>query len=182
MPPSPRFGNIANRQRPAQLMSQTMRIRKAHVREAGFLSKLAVRSKAYWGYSQEFLDACRSELRVDAARLEDENFECFVAVDDGSIHGFYATERVSACTYELEALFVEPESIGRGVGQLLVEHAVQMAAGRDIKRLVIQGDPNATGFYARIGARQIGTRESDSIPGRHLPLFEIDIEGWQSQG
>jgi hypothetical protein len=32
---------------------------------------------------------------------------------------------------------------------------------------------HAAGFYAAIGARAIGSRESASIPGRELPLYEL---------
>jgi len=31
-------------------------------------------------------------------------------------------------------------------------------------------------FYVAVGAKQIGTRESDSVPGRFLPLFELDLK------
>ena len=41
--------------------------------------------------------------------------------------------------------------------------------------MLIQGDPHAEGFYRSIGARRIGTRLSESIPGRELPLFSIDL-------
>ena len=40
---------------------------------------------------------------------------------------------------------------------------------------MIQGDPNAEGFYLRCGAVRIGERESASIPRRMLPLFEIRL-------
>ena len=40
---------------------------------------------------------------------------------------------------------------------------------------MIQGDPNASKFYEAAGARLVGTRESGSVPGRDLPLYEIDI-------
>jgi GNAT superfamily N-acetyltransferase len=93
------------------------------------LSALALRSKAYWGYSSDFLDA----------------------------------------------LFVEPAHIGTGIGRLLIQHALQTLADCGAVRLIIQGDANATEFYKAAGARQTGARESGSIPGRYLPLFESEI-------
>jgi hypothetical protein len=34
-----------------------LRLRPGHEEEAGLLSELALRSKGYWGYDQDFLDA-----------------------------------------------------------------------------------------------------------------------------
>lgn len=156
-------------------MSSSLKIRQAFPQEANLLSRLALRSKAHWGYSQDFLDACRSELTIDASRLGTEDYQCFAAFDGESIVGFYALESVAAGSYELDAFFVEPEHIGSGVGRLLIQHAVRKLSERGVERLIIQGDPHATEFYIAAGARQVGTRASTSIPGRELPLFEIDI-------
>jgi hypothetical protein len=107
-----------------------MGIREAFPDEARLLSDLALRSKAHWGYSQDFLDSCRPELTVDPAQIGSDDYQYFATVDEDVIIGFYALEHLDD-GYELEALFVEPA--------------------------------------------HIGTRESASIPGRYLPLFEIEI-------
>lgn len=41
--------------------------------------------------------------------------------------------------------------------------------------MIIQDDPNAEAFYLAAGGVRTGDRESDSIPGRFLPLFVIDV-------
>ena len=151
-------------------------IREACPEEASSLSELALRSKAYWGYSQEFLGSCRSELAVDPDRIGSEDYQCFVAVDGDEVLGFYTVKEISDRVYELEALFVEPQHIGTGVGRSLMQRAVRSLSRQGAARLIIQGDPNATDFYVAAGARQVGSRESGSIPGRYLPLFEIEIE------
>ncbi|CAH8245865.1 hypothetical protein WJ0W_003100 [Paenibacillus melissococcoides] len=46
-----------------------MLIRKAKPDEAGYLSGLAFRSKAYWGYSHDFMEACRDSLTVSPERI-----------------------------------------------------------------------------------------------------------------
>jgi len=74
---------------------------------------------------------------------------------------------------ELVALFVTPARIGTGMGRRLMAHAVEAARERGAARIVIQGDPNVAPFYLAGGAERIGERESCSIPGRCLPLFEI---------
>lgn len=151
-----------------------MRIRAADPCEAAQLSDLAFRAKAHWGYSDEFMQACADELTYPPEQIAAGGFE--VLEDEGEIRGFYALSKVSPSTLELDALFVAPEHIGRGYGRALMTHA--LAAAREwahVERLVIQADPNAAPFYERAGARRIGERPSDSIPGRMLPLYEIDI-------
>ena len=39
--------------------------------------------------------------------------------------------------------------------------------------MTIEADPDAAPFYRRIGARDVGTAPSGSIPGRELPLLEL---------
>lgn len=151
-------------------------IREAYPDEAGLLSELALRSKAHWGYSQDFLDSCRSELAVDPDQIGSTDYQCFVAVNSNGALGFCTVINVSESVYELEALFVEPAYIGTGVGRSLFQHAVSLLSEKGAARLMIQGDPNASHFYNAAGARQAGYRESGSIPGRYLPLFEIEFE------
>ena len=151
-------------------------IRPAVPDEAACLSDLAMRSKAHWGYSPEFMESCRSELTVDRKHILSDQFDYVVAVEKETVVGFYAIEAVSSTDFELEALFVEPVRIRCGIGRLLVQHAVRNVAGKGGETLLIQGDPNATKFYSAAGARHIGSRESESIPGRFLPLFQIRIE------
>jgi GNAT superfamily N-acetyltransferase len=149
-----------------------MQLRDARPDEAGLLSDLAFRSKAYWGYSPAFMDACREELTWTATDLDQ---LCFVVVEDEQVAGFYALERLSADEVELEALFVEPARIGRGYGRILIEDAKQRASAMGASRMIIQGDPNAGRFYRAVGGKLTGTRESASIPGRMLPIFSIDL-------
>jgi GNAT superfamily N-acetyltransferase len=153
----------------------SIRIRAARTDEAGALSELSQRSKAHWGYDPAFLDACADELRIDPPALDDARQVWRVAVDDRRIAGVYGLVPLDADTAELEALFVEPDAIGAGIGACLVDDALREARARGYRRLIIQGDPNATGFYAAMGAVRIGERESASIPGRFLPLFELCI-------
>lgn len=156
-------------------MSESQLIREAYPHEAELLSALALRSKAHWGYSPDFLDSCRDELTVDRSRIGSVDYRCFVAVEENSILGFYALESIAGGVHELDALFVEPAHIGTGIGRLLFKHALQILADCGAVRLIIQGDANATEFYKAAGARQTGTRESGSVPGRYLPLFELEI-------
>ena len=41
-----------------------MLIRRAKLDEGKILSKIAMRSKAYWGYDDSFMEACREDLTL----------------------------------------------------------------------------------------------------------------------
>lgn len=150
-------------------------IRIAADNEAAAISSLAIRSKAHWGYSDDFLEACRDELTYPATQIASNDFRFRISEVEGKIAGFYALEILSSEAMELEALFVEPEMIGQGIGRVLIEHAKDMAAVLGFKRIMIRSDPNAESFYVAAGGVPDGQRESDSIPGRLLPMFRIEL-------
>ena len=104
-------------------------------------------------------------------------FYFVVAEISHKIVGFYGLERLSLFQFELDALFVEPVRMGSGIGRRLIAHAKHHVALCGGKTLIVQGDPNAEGFYRAVGAQCLGTRESASIPGRFLPMFLIEIAG-----
>ena len=149
------------------------KIRPAQSSESELLSNLAIGSKAYWGYSPEFIDACRQELTYSAQDINNNLF--FVAEVDNLIVGFLALKIVSTTAIELEALFIDPAYINRGYGRKLIAHAKIIAHNLGSKAIIIQGDPNAKNFYLKVGGKLIGEKESTSIPGRYLPLFLIDL-------
>jgi len=144
-------------------------IRAANSDELEALSELAMRSKAHWGYSPAFMQACRDELTV----TEDLLPFTFVKQTEAGIVGFYALCELQPDRAELELLFVEPTALQRGYGCELLVHAREQALQRGWRVIEIQGDPHAAEFYARVGATQIGERPSASIAGRMLPVFEI---------
>jgi GNAT superfamily N-acetyltransferase len=156
-------------------MSDSILIRDALPEEAELLSALALRSKAHWGYSQEFIQSCENELTYHAGQITDDKFHFVAAELDSVIAGFYALELISTRQFELNALFVESKHIGKGIGRALMQHALTVVAAKSGESVLIQGDPNAEKFYLAAGAKRVGTRESGSISGRSLPLFEILI-------
>jgi len=156
-------------------MSKSITLQEAVLDDAGCLSRIAIRSKAYWGYSTEFMDACVEELSVSRAYIGNSNFHYVVAIVDEQIVGFYALEGLFGDEIELGALFVDPDHIGTGVGKALIEKAKQHAVNLGARKLNIQGDPNAENFYRAAGGKPTGSKESESIPGRYLPTFQISL-------
>ncbi|MGH3503844.1 MAG: GNAT family N-acetyltransferase [Nocardioidaceae bacterium] len=143
-----------------------VKLRPADPDDADTLSGLALRSKGHWGYDQQFLEACREELTVSPARCDGQNV--YVAEREGDLVGFFELGgKPPAGT--LDKLYVAPCAIGSGVGTVLLASARRIALGAGFEWLTIDADPNAKGFYARSGARLVGSTESGSIAGRQLP-------------
>ena len=156
-------------------MSDSVVIRSALRSESRLLSNLAFRSKAIWGYSLEFMESCRGELTIEPDQIAaHEAFHVLCEVD-GEIAGFYVLRQISSTAFDLHALFIDPEQMGNGHGRQLMAHALQSVSKHGGKTLQIQSDPNATKFYETAGAYQIGLLESGSIPGRQLPLLQVDV-------
>lgn len=137
------------------------------------LSALARRAKGHWGYSEAFLDACRDELTVSVAAIEDG--ATFVLEADERVAGYYILEPTSEDECELEHLFVEPDAIGRGYGRRLMAHALERAHAAGARTVRVQSDPNAAAFYRAVGGRDVGETPSASIPGRVLPVLVIEV-------
>jgi GNAT superfamily N-acetyltransferase len=136
------------------------------------LSALALRSKAHWGYDDAFLDACRAELTVTVASID---AGAVTVADVGEVVAGFSMLVDDPPVRELDALFVDPPFIGQGVGAALFAAFRGAAVADGCMRLRIEADPNAVGFYEHQGAVIVGERPSGSIPGRTLPLLELDL-------
>jgi GNAT superfamily N-acetyltransferase len=131
-----------------------------------------MRSKAYWGYSPQFLEQAAPELTVTEDDITDGNVS--VAEVGDRLVGVSVLEL--AYPAELVALFVEPDVIGQGVGRALLDHALAHAESAGITSLLIESDPNAEPFYRAQGAQEIGRRTSPTT-GRDLALLRLPVGG-----
>lgn len=147
-------------------------VRAARPGEAALLSALALRSKGHWGYDADFLAACREELTLSEDELGERRTR--VVEVGGEVLGFSTLEGAPPVG-EVGMLFVEPTAIGRGLGRLLMAHLLDEASAAGFTRLRIDADPSAEAFYLAAGAVRVGEVPSASVPGRVLPLLEIEI-------
>lgn len=148
-------------------ISDPVTIRSARAAEAGSLTALAVRSKAYWGYDPEFMATCRDELTVTARRMAAETI--LVADIAGRPAGFAALDFEDHNWPEISLLFVAPERIGHGIGRALTDALKDRVRALGAGGLLVDADPFAEPFYRRQGFRRIGESPSASIPDRRLP-------------
>ncbi|MDQ3640577.1 MAG: GNAT family N-acetyltransferase [Actinomycetota bacterium] len=151
-----------------------MRVRAGRREESALLSELAVRSKSYWGYDSDSLDACREELRLHC-----DDFDALVVrvaeLDDGRIAGFYGLAEVDEAEVDVRYLFVDLPFIRHRIGRRLFSDLVQTASEMGLRALRIDADPGAAAFYERMGAERAGDAPSGSIPGRFLPSYRLRV-------
>lgn len=155
-------------------------VRRAVPGEAAALSEVAFRSKAYWGYDDEFMELNREELSISPEQIASD--AVFVAEKDGRVAGFAHLRPLDETTIELVSLFIDPWAIRQGYGSLLWERALAYAREHGFTALTLESDPNAEDFYRKQGAVASGTRESAVIPGRILTLFTVRIEPPGAEG
>lgn len=153
------------------MLAAEIEIRHPRAGESTVISDLALRSKAHWGYSAEFVEACRAELTFTPEQCD--SGDMWVAGRGHELLGFHLLAGDGAVG-EVVALFVDPAHIGTGVGRALLRHAREQAHARGIRLLYVDADPHAEAFYARHGARRVGGTPSGSIPGRVLPRMVFD--------
>ncbi len=178
-------------------MTTVMTIRRATPEEAGTLTQIALDAKRYWGYPEHWIRHWEADLTVSAEFIREN--EVYVAEDSGEIVGFYALcvsgradpagsvrkaelgaarESGSGRKAELEHMWVVPRCIGTGVGKELFLDAMERAAALDVGDLEISADPNAAGFYRRMGAVQIGEVDAP-VEGQHdrkLPRMQARVK------
>jgi N-acetylglutamate synthase-like GNAT family acetyltransferase len=149
-----------------------MTIRRASPEDAPTLTKLAFEAKRYWGYPEHWIKHWESELTISPEFVRD-NY-VYVYEEEGEIRGCYAL-CVSADKADLEHMWVTPAKIGAGIGKELFLDAMERAAKLNVNAVEIASDPNAAGFYKRMGATQIGEIDSpvDGQP-RKLPRLKIE--------
>ena len=146
-------------------------IRRALPEEANTLTQIALDAKRYWGYPEHWIKHWESDLTISSDFIRDNHV--YVAEEDDEIRGFYAL-CVSGDKAELEHMWVTPACIGTGIGKELFLDAMERAAALNVRDVELSADPNAAGFYKRMGAVQIGETES-VIDGqiRKLPRMKI---------
>ena len=147
-------------------------IRRAVPDESTTLTRIALDAKRHWGYPDDWIKHWESDLTISPEFIN--NNQVYVAEQGGEIQGFYAL-CINDTKAELEHMWVAPQVIGTGIGKELFLDAMERAAGLRVREVEISSDPNAAGFYERMGARKIGEVDSE-VEGqlRKLPRMRIE--------
>jgi ribosomal protein S18 acetylase RimI-like enzyme len=150
-----------------------MSICPADPNDAATLSQIALSAKRYWGYPERWMEVWKPQLTFSPAYFEEN--ESWVAEIDHLPVGFCTLLEKDGNAW-IENLWVSPEVIGKGVGRELFLHALELSRQRGFERVRLEADPNAIGFYEKMGMEKIGERKS-AIEGqpRILPIMEIQL-------
>lgn len=152
-----------------------MEVVRAGPDDARVLTRIAFAAKRHWGYPERWIEHWADGLTIAPEFVR--NNEVYAATAGARTVGFYALVG-EAPEVELEHLWVLPESMGAGVGRLLFEHALLRAASLGAETVQLEADPNAEGFYLRMGAERVGENVYE-IEGqrRVLPLMAVTCAG-----
>lgn len=151
-----------------------MQITRAQAEHAAKLTEIALAAKRHWGYPERWIEAWRGALVIEPEFIATN--ETHVAMVEERAVGFYSLTRVGA-KLRLEHLWVLPDAMRRGVGRALLEHASERGRSLGCEQMEIESDPNAAGFYERMGAQPVRT-EVNEVDGqrRELPVFVLQIK------
>ncbi|ACU74514.1 GCN5-related N-acetyltransferase [Catenulispora acidiphila DSM 44928] len=153
-------------------MSSDLTFRSARPDETDALTELVMRSKAHWGYSEEFMESCRAELTIHPDQIAPSRI---TVAEAGGLVVAVASLEGEPPHGELGSLFVDPDRIGKGVGRALFRHMADVARGVGIRTLMLDADPHAEPFYEAMGCVRVGVVPSGSIPGRTLNRYAFDL-------
>jgi N-acetylglutamate synthase-like GNAT family acetyltransferase len=150
-----------------------LQIRRARPDEAEVLTEIAHAAKRHWGYPENWIEHWKNDLTITPDFIRKN--EMYVAVSGEEIVGCCAIVFSDKLT-ELEHMWIRPEHMGTGVGRALFTRARERAADLKIPSMELSADPNAEGFYQRMGAQRIGEVKSE-IEGkpRVLPRMSVNL-------
>lgn len=153
--------------------AERLEIRRAELRDVEALTRAAFSSTGHWGYPERWMQTWREALTITPDIIREN--EAYVALVADEAVGFYVLAG-KGDTLELEHLWVVPDRIGTGAGRALFEHAMDRAGALGAETVEMEADPNAEGFYKRMGARKIGEIHSE-IDGqeRTLPRLAVRV-------
>lgn len=152
-------------------------LRPAILSDLDTLNAVMKLSKAHWGYDTAFMEKFMELFSITKEALDQSTAS--VALVNKTIIGFYQLVFNQEGDLELENIFVHPDYIGRGIGQLLWSDLCQSALSLGKSEFTLWSDPNAESFYLKMGCQKIGTKASPMMPGRYPSIFKFTIDSPQ---
>jgi GNAT superfamily N-acetyltransferase len=151
-----------------------MTIVRARPEEAEALTEIAHAAKRHWGYPENWIAVWRDILTMRPEFIAENVAYC--AVEDDHAIGFYVLTTEDDGLH-LDHLWILPGAMRRGIGRALFEHAAVEASRLGFNLIKIEADPNAEGFYKRMGASRVATARSEVCgEARELPLLVYQVE------
>lgn len=150
-----------------------MKIEKAISSDHQILTEITKKSKSYWGYSEEQIEKWSEFLTVTPIYIDTN--EVFKLTTGNKLAAYYSFLYQDEKTVKLDNLFVLPEYIGTGLGTILMDHFLLEIDKTRANKVVLNSEPNAELFYAKLGFVKTGQLET-SIKDRFMPVMELNIK------
>ena len=147
--------------------SAVVTVRAAGPADHERLRDLTFESKAHWGYDRDFVRRWTEGLSFESGQ------ERWVAEEDGEIVGWAGLVLPAEGVAVLDDLWVTPAAMGRGLGRQLFRLAADRARELGAERLEWGADPNAVGFYEKMGGRKL--RDHVTEWGRVAPWMGLEL-------
>ncbi|TPN81373.1 GNAT family N-acetyltransferase [Aquimarina algicola] len=144
-----------------------MEIKAATVQDHEVLTEVMRGSKAIWGYEKEQLEEWKDELTITQDHIKKNSV--FNLWKDDQIIGFYSYKQQGP-NLKLDSLFVHPEFIGQGMGNIMMTDFLERVKPISKERIVLDADPNAESYYNKYDFNTIALKKT-SIPNRFMPIM-----------
>ena len=133
------------------------------------LTEISFVSKKYWNYSDEWMEIWKDDLTITENFITN-NYVYHLENDANEIVGFYAFVKFDNYI-ELDSLFVLPEYIGKGFGNLLMTDFLSKVREIYFNYKKLKAEPFAEIFYKKYGFETIELQLSSKIENRYLPIM-----------
>ncbi|MEM9596372.1 MAG: GNAT family N-acetyltransferase [Acidobacteriota bacterium] len=138
------------------------------------LTALAHAAKRHWGYPESWIEAWRDDLTLTPD---------FIAGCEAVYGGRRAGAWVGCGVlsregdrWSIEHMWIHPSAMGLGLGRRLFERLAETARGRGAMALEVLSDPNAGGFYRRLGFEPVGEWRTEILgQPRVLPILRLGM-------
>lgn len=169
------------------VLSMKIDIQLAKQTDAQRLTQIAFAAKRTWNYPEDWIQLWEDELTITTKYILEN--KVWVGTVNHEVVGFCSLVYVPEDTlygeilvgkgHWMDHLFIDPKYQHQGIGKQLWEYALTFGQENNISSLNIFVDPNAVGFYEKVGAKFVKDSPS-SIPGRSLPIYQKKIIGYHN--
>jgi GNAT superfamily N-acetyltransferase len=149
-------------------------LRRARAAEAERLREVMAAAKGHWGYDPAAVAEWAASVDMGAVLREQ---EVWVAETGGSVVAWAGLMPPRDGVAVLDHLWVEPAWMGAGIGTAFFHRAAERAAELGAASMEWEAEPNAVGFYERLGGRYL--REFTSEWNRSLQVMGVDLPAAQ---
>jgi GNAT superfamily N-acetyltransferase len=153
-------------------------MRRARPDEAENLTRISFAAKAIWGYPRHYFRIWKNELTVTKSYIAENDL--WVAEEGGVAVGYYSlvylreglslSGLILTRGYWLDHMFIDPAFIARGIGRAMFAFLLSRCLEKEIGEFRVLADPNAAGFYEKMGCSHLMDLPS-TIPGRTTPCL-----------